>query len=438
MKFFIRTFGCQMNKLDSDLVNQKLSDSGFREAPTPFLADIVIVNTCAVRKKAEDRAFKYISEWKRRGKTMVALGCVAKLLGKELYEAGADLVFGPRSYRRIDKILIDYFKGDLTSTIFLEGEKAITFTDLSLKRKVRKNEFSAFITIQEGCDKVCTFCVVPKTRGREVSRPPRDLLMEAKTLEKEGILEITLLGQNVNSYFYENIDFADLLRLFDAQTGFKRIRFTTSHPADMNYKILNTIANSARITHWFHLPLQSGSTKVLKEMKRFYTKEEYIELANTIRGVMKDATISTDIMVGFPGETERDFEDTLDVVEKVAFDSAYTFIYSKRPGTQAALRKDQVPLEVAGPRLRTLIELVNKKIYERRTLMLGKTSEILISGTSRKDPNWSTGKTKGNITCVVPGKYPRGTFLKAKIVDIKGLTPVGKPIEAKMLAFSPA
>ncbi len=418
-----------MNELDSELVAQKLRESGFVETSSPSKAELIIVNTCAVRQKAEERAKKYIWDWKRKNKTIIAIGCVAQVFSDELRRMGADLVFGPRSYDNLPRVLSELKVGCVPKGVFSDGEMAITFSDISLKREVSKKRFSAFITIQEGCDKVCTFCIVPKTRGREISRPPDKILKEAKILEEQGVVEITLLGQNVDSYYHKGTDFADLLKLLDESTSFKRIRFTTSHPADINYKVVKVIANSKRITHWIHLPLQAGSTTILREMKRFYTKEEFVELAKMIRREIPDVTISTDIMVGYPGETDQDFQDTLDVVESVEFDNAYTFIYSKRPGTPAALRQDQVPREVAGKRLRVLIDVVNRKMMKRRKLMLGNTFELLIEGASRKDREWSKGKTKGNITCVVPGRFKPGTFLDVKIVDIRGLTPVGEPID---------
>jgi tRNA-2-methylthio-N6-dimethylallyladenosine synthase len=365
-------------------------------------------------------------DWKREGKVVVTLGCVAQLEGDKLLKVGSDLVIGPRNYDGIEEIFRQLLKRRTIKRVYRDGGNTLLCTDLPLRRKIGPDKFTAFLTIQEGCDKVCTFCVVPLTRGREFSRPPEDILSEAKLLEVQGILELTLLGQNVDSYFSKGKDFADLLELLDRNTGFYRIRFTTSHPADINFKVVKVIENSERITRWFHLPLQAGSTKVLREMKRGYTKEEYIELAMMIRRTLPDAVISTDLMVGFPGETNSDFEDTLDVVDKVRFEHAYTFIYSPRPGTVAAKRRDQVSLEVAGRRLRVLIERVNSIIEERRSRLINKYSEILIEGPSKKDPGWSSGKNEGNITCVVPGNYPPGTILRVKIVELRGLTPVGK------------
>jgi tRNA-2-methylthio-N6-dimethylallyladenosine synthase len=418
MKFYIKTFGCQMNVYDSALVEQKLLDRGMVEADTPDDADIVIVNTCSVRKKAEIKAFDFIRTMKNRNKRVIVMGCTAQLLREKLLEEGADAVIGPRSYPDIEEIV------SLKNRISVEDKGYLEWSDLPIRRRIKPGQVSAFINIMQGCDRVCSFCVVPKTRGREVSRPHDDILREAKYLEKKGILEITLLGQNVDAYFDGKLDFSELLKFLDEKTGFYRIRFTTSHPTDMTFKVIETVKNSRRITDWFHLPLQAGSTKILGDMRRGYTKEEYIELIQNIRKYLPEAVITTDIMVGYPGETEEDFEETLEVVRRVSFDHAYTFIFSPRPGTRAARSKDQVDPETKGKRLRRLIDVVNEEALKRRFLMMGKSYDILIEGPSRKDPNFSAGRTRGNIKCIVEGNYAPGTILKGKVVDIKGLTPV--------------
>jgi len=255
------------------------------------------------------------------------------------------------------------------------------------------------------------------------------VLSEIKNLESRGIIEVTLLGQNVNSYFYDGTDFAELLKMIDKNTSLYRLRFTTSHPRDMSFKTIKVIMGSRKITHWFHLPLQAGSTKVLRLMRRGYTKEEYLDLVRTIRKLDPEASITTDIMVGFPGEDEEDFLETLDVVEKAGFDHAYTFVFTKRPHTAAFYMKETLPPREKGRRLRKLIESVNKTVWQRRQRMLGRTYELLIEGPSRKDKNFSKGKTDGNITVVVTKKLEPGTRVLAKIRDIKGLTPIADVVE---------
>ena len=335
-----------MNVYDSSLVGHELLDLGMEEVNTPDEADIVLVNTCSVRRKAEVKAFDFIRTMKNRGKKVVVIGCTAQLLKGKLVEKGADAILGPRSYLKLREIIRDLRKNILTEEIgYLE------WTDLPLKREIKPNQVSAFINIMQGCDRVCSFCVVPKTRGREVSRLHIYILREAKYLEQKGILEITLLGQNVDAYFDGKYDFSELLQLLDRETSFYRIRFTTSHPTDMTFKVIETVRNSRRITDWFHLPFQAGSNRILKDMRRGYTKEEYIELAVNIRRYLPDAVITTDIMVGYPGETDEEFEETIDVVKKVSFDHAFTFIFSPRPGTRAQRNREQIDLETKKKRL---------------------------------------------------------------------------------------
>ncbi|RKY94831.1 MAG: tRNA (N6-isopentenyl adenosine(37)-C2)-methylthiotransferase MiaB, partial [Candidatus Hydrothermota bacterium] len=338
MKFFVRTFGCQMNVYDSELISELLLKEGLKESPSPEEADVILVNTCTVRQKAEERGHEYARFWKRRGKKVVILGCLAQQDKEKLLDV-ADLVIGTRSYTLLPGTIKELLKKG-EKAVLTEDRGLIDLTEVSLKRSPRLSSFSEFVTIMRGCDNFCSYCIVPYVRGREMSRPPEMILSEIKNLESRGIIEVTLLGQNVNSYFYGGTDFAELLEMIDKNTSLYRLRFTTSHPRDMSYKTIKTIMNSKRITHWFHLPLQAGSTKVLRLMRRGYTKEEYLDLVRTIRGLDPDASVTTDIMVGFPGEEEEDFLETLDVVEKAGFDHAYTFIFTKRPRTAAFYMKE--------------------------------------------------------------------------------------------------
>ena len=410
-----------MNVYDSELLRNMLEEEGFITVNSPEDADVVIVNTCAVREKPEERGIRYAKEAKRRGKKVILMGCVAQKRKEELLDV-ADAVVGTREFHRVVDILKDWKFG-------------VLYTDFGSLTSYfhwrRKNiSFSEFVTIQVGCDNFCSYCIVPYTRGREGSRPVDDILSELTYLESRGVKEVTLLGQNVNSYFYGGIDFAELLEVIDKKVEIPRIYFTTSHPRDISLKVIHTVKNSKRIMSWFHLPLQAGSTKVLMDMGRGYTKEEYIEIAGKIREIIPEATITTDIMVGFPTESEADFEETLDVVRKVKFDHAYMFIYSPRyPSKSAVVYRNDIPEEVKGRRLRRLIEEVNIYIKERRELMLGKEYEILIEGPSKKSRDYSRGKTQGNLTCIVPGIFDPGTFLKVKIKEIIGLTPLGEPLQ---------
>lgn len=419
--FYIKTFGCQMNELDSELIRQKLISEGFIEVQDEKKAELILINTCSVRKKAEEKAIHFSRQMKNNNKTVVMLGCLAQHKGEELLKVSkADLVIGTRSYEKLIDILLDFER---------KSTKRAICEDLGIfqlkNRKVREGEFSSFVNIQHGCDNFCTFCVVPYTRGREFSRNAMDILNEIKQLEEQGIVEITLLGQNVDSYFDGKYDFSDLLKLIEDNTNYiKRIKFTSPNPRDMTMKVIKTIAQSEKIVRWIHLPLQAGSNRILRKMNRGYTKEEYIYQALTIRDIIKDVSITTDIIVGFPGESEEDFKETLDVVRNVKYDGAYMFKYSPREGTPASLFKEQVDNETKGRRLRELIDEVNKYIVERRKLMLNREFEVLIEGPSKKDFGYSVGKTFNNISVIVKGLYKPGTFIKGIVREIKGHTPI--------------
>ncbi len=425
-RFYIRTFGCQMNEYDSRLVKKLLLDRGFQEAGRPEEADVVLVNTCTVRERADRKALEFIHTQKKQGKRVLAMGCMAQWMGEKLREHGADWVVGTGSLALIPDLL----EGRQKEFRRVYCENLGHFPE---RQALEPGEPFAFLTIMRGCDHFCTFCIVPRVRGREVSRRHEEILQEARYLESLGVVELTLLGQNVNTYFDGDLDFAELLALLDRETRFLRIRFTSPHPRDITAKVLMTIRDGQRLTPWIHLPLQAGSTRILRRMNRGYTQEEFVAKARMIREVLgEDASITTDIMVGFPGETDEDFEKTLEVVRAVQFDGAYMFIYSPRPGTPAARFPDQVPERVKGLRLRTLIEVVNQGIAARRQRLLGRQVDLLIEKPARKSPGYSTGKTRENISCVVPGQYPRGTLVRGTVREIRGLTPVVEPHEVWM------
>ncbi len=416
-RFYLKTFGCQMNEYDSARIQARLVGMGLEPASSPDQAEVVLINTCTVREKAAEKALHLVHHAAKRGKRVVVMGCLAQQMKDKLLAHGAHAVVGPRSYAILPQLLLE----DDFSGVYCED---MVEHDRNRELHLEPGQVSAYLTIMVGCDHFCTFCIVPYTRGREVSRPVPEVVEDALTLERRGVVELTLLGQNVNAYVDGPHDFADLLSILDRRTRFLWIKFTSPHPADITVKVLDVIANSRRIATWIHLPLQAGSTRILQDMRRGYTKEEYLELARTIRRLVPEATITTDVMVGYPGETEKDFEDTLDVVRQVGFDGAYMFIYSPRPGTPAAKRKDQIPEEEKGRRLRALIEEVNRGIFQRRRKLLETPVEVLVEGPSKKDPSFVAGKTRNHTTVIAPGSFPPGTLLRGRVVAIRGLTPV--------------
>ncbi len=423
-KFHIKTYGCQMNVYDSRLIHQLLVERGLEPVDDELRADVVILNTCAVRRKAEVKAIDHARYLKNRGKFVAVIGCVAREHGESLLKSGAaDAVLAHRAYNKLPDVIL---KSMNVVDVSLDGE-LIEFTSLPLKR--RRTGFSEFVTIMEGCDNFCSYCIVPYTRGREISRPAEHILEEIKNLEKQGVIEVTLLGQNVNSYFDDRHDFAELLDMVASGSSLYRIRFTTLNPRDVSIKMLKVIEKHLpRLTDWLHLPLQAGSTKVLRDMRRGYTGDEFIEMVRNVRKFLPEAVITTDIMVGFPTETEEDFLETLRVVREVEFDHAFTFIYSPRPKTRAA-RWDDLPYEVKSARLRKLIEEVDRIARKKREAMLDREYEILVERPSEKDPSVSMGRTRGFIAVVLDRWVPPGEIVRAKITEIRGLTPIGKVIE---------
>ncbi len=411
-----------MNELDSEIIRGILEENGFVYSEDPEKAEIVLINTCTVREKAARKAKHLLRFYKKRGKFVGVLGCLAQQEGEKLLNYGADIVVGTRGYNELPKLL-----GSM-------DKKAVVCQDLGLHYTTKRKapSYSEYVSIQYGCDNFCTFCVVPYTRGREISRQAEEILQEVKTLDEQGVVEITLLGQNVNSYFDGKYDFADLLRMIeDSVKNVKRIRFTSPNPRDFSYKVLKVVAESEKITDWIHLPLQSGSDRILRKMNRGYNKAEYLEQAYLIRELMPFGTITTDIIVGFPGESEEDFEETLDVVKKVKFDGAFMFIYSPRPNTPAAFYKDQLNEDVKVERQRRLIDEVNKWAMERRKMFLGREEEVLIDGISRKNLRESSGKIRNGLTVVLEGLYKPGDIVRVKIREISGLTLRAEPVKCE-------
>jgi tRNA-2-methylthio-N6-dimethylallyladenosine synthase len=413
-----------MNKNDSDLIRDMLIKEGLSEVNNPSLADIIFVNTCSVRNHAEQRALGFIStlkKWRRnKGILLGIIGCMAKRIASEIVRRFpyVDLILGPDSYRKIPQYL---------RIITEEGTKII---DVEVGHELyegfarRSDKISDFVSITRGCDNYCSYCIVPFVRGRMRSRPIADILREMSCLVESGVKDITLLGQNVNEYSYNGINFPELLRIVAQKTGVFRLRFLTSHPKDFSEEIINVIKENKNICEWFHLPLQSGNNRILKLMNRKYTKEDYLGIIEKIRKNIPEATITTDIIVGFPTESEEEFYETIELVKKIEFDDAYMYRYSVRPRTKAS-EYPSLPEEVIKQRLKILIEVQNQIIIEKTKNMIGKTYEVLFE---EKTHNGTRGKTRGNKDVIVEQNIEPGSVYNVLITEIKGRTPIGRII----------
>jgi len=414
-----------MNKSDSLIMGQLLTDSGFLPARSPDKADIFVVNTCTVRAHAEDRALAYISGlrgWKQKGERVLAVvGCLAQDRADDISRKMrfVDLILGPDSYRKIGEYVMHIIEANTRIIDTKLGNETYHGIYPSLSR------VSGFVSIMRGCNNYCSYCIVPYVRGRARSRPSDDIRNEIVHLAKHGIKDITLLGQNVNEYKHGNIAFADLLERLSDVNGLHRLRFLTSHPKDFNKKTVQVIKNHPNICEWFHLPLQSGNNRVLKLMNRQYTKEEYYGLIDYIRREIPSASITTDIIVGFPSESEDEFKETMALVRQIRFDDAYTYRYSTRPGTKAS---QLPPLDenTIKRRLSNLIEIQNMITKEKTERMKDRKYEILIEGPARGCA--SRGKTRGNKDVVVEKRIEPGTIINVLITRVNGHTPIGEVI----------
>lgn len=405
---FIETYGCQMNEADSELMFGLLRHRGYRVAETADEADVVLLNTCAVRERAEERVFGRLGWLKslkeRRPEVVLGVaGCMAERLRERLVERAphVDLVVGPDAYRRLPE-LID--AGDVSedAQIDVRLDRRETYHDVEIDRVPG---ISGWITVQRGCDKFCTFCVVPFVRGRERSLAPEEVVEQARSMAGEGFREVTLLGQTVSSYYERGIDFADLLKMVHRVEGLHRIRYTSPYPNDFSDRLLDTLAALPRVARHIHLPVQSGSTRVLRDMKRGYTAEGYLELIERVREKLPGHALSTDIIVGYPGETEEDFEATLDLVRAVGYDFAFMFHYSERDGTYAARKRpDDIPIEVKKDRLKRLIEEQEAISKARNAAMIGREVEVLVQGPTRRDPGQVIGRTSCFRTTILPAE----------------------------------
>ena len=417
-KLYIETYGCQMNVADTEVVFSILGKEGYFRTEEMAEADVILANTCSVRDNAEQRIWGRIEQFNfqrktRPGVVVGILGCMAERLKDALLESGkVDIVAGPDAYRSLPRLLAAATQGHPQIDVLLSREE--TYGDIAPVR-VDKNGVSAFISIMRGCNNVCSYCVVPYTRGAERSRDAHSIVREACECVQRGYKEITLLGQNVDSYRWEGLDFAGLLALVAESVPALRIRFSTSNPQDISDAVLETMASHANICRHIHLPVQSGSDRMLEKMRRRYTREGYLERVAKIRALMPDCAITTDVIAGFCSETEGDHRDTLSLFEEVGFDAAFMFQYSERPGTLAARKyPDDVPPAVKTRRLEEIIALQNRLSLESNRRDIGKTFTVLVEGPSKRNPAELCGRTGQNKMCV----WPDDVHAAGDLVDV--------------------
>jgi len=419
-RFHVTTFGCQMNEHDSERMKGMLESLGYAEAPARDQADLILFNTCSIREKADSRFVAHLGEAKRvkseRPEVIVGVGgCWAQSIKEEVFARFpfVDVAFGPGQVHKLAEFLVS---DSLTAQGYFEFEG---FTGHLPAKRARAHH--AWVQISVGCNCVCSYCIVPFTRGREVSRPAGELVAEVEGLAADGVREVTLLGQNVNSFGRDlpreqRATFAELLARIDAIDGIDRIRYTSPHPKDMREDVIRAHAELGALCEHIHLPLQSGSNTVLKRMRRTYTRERYLDRVAMIREHVPDCALTTDVIVGFPGETDEDFEQTVELADAVGYDGAFTFIYSPRRGTEAAELPDQVPHEVKVERLQRLVAVVQRRAHERATRFIGRTLEVLVEGPSRTDPSRLRGRSRHN-----------------KVVNFTGLGAAGELVEVEIL-----
>lgn len=432
--FYIETYGCQMNVADSEVVASILSDAGYQPAPGIKEADLILVNTCSIRENAEQRVWGRLdlfrSEKKKRPQVIVGvLGCMAERLKEKLLESDkmVDMVVGPDAYRDLPMLVETAATGHSAVNVLLSREE--TYADISPVR-LESNGVSAFISIMRGCNNMCSYCVVPYVRGAERSRDPETIVREAREVFKKGYREVTLLGQNVNSYSWkgtETVGFAGLLQMVASIDPAVRVRYSTSHPRDMSDDVMKVMAKHENICKHIHLPVQSGSSSVLKRMNRKYTREWYLDRISAINSILPGCAISTDIIAGFCGETEEEHHETLSLMLEVGFDFAYMFKYSERPGTGASRHlKDDVPEEVKTRRLNEIITLQNELSTLSKKADIGKTYEVLVEGAAKKPAGAMMGRTSGNKVVVFqasdvqPGDYINVTITRSTSATLIG------------------
>ena len=422
-RVFIETYGCQMNEADTELMFGLLRHQGWSVAVSADEADVVLLNTCAVRERAEERVFGRLGWLKslkaRRPDVLLGVtGCMAERMRGDIVRRApyVDLVIGPDAYRRLpDLVAQAQAEGDHEPFIDVRLDRQETYDDAQLDRVVG---VSGWITVQRGCDKFCSFCIVPFVRGRERSLPPAEVVRQAREMAEQGFREVTLLGQTVSSYYERGHDFADLLRAVHEVEGLHRIRYTSPYPNDFSDRLLETLGALPRVGRHIHLPVQSGSTRVLRDMRRGYTIESYEALIARVRALLPDFALTTDIIVGYPSETEAEFEATLDLMRRVRFDAAFMFRYSEREGTLASrTRPDDVPDAVKRERLQRLIGVQEQISKERYATLVGHEVEVLIHAPGKRDPEQMLGRTSCFRNTILPrGPYAAGDLVRARVI----------------------
>ena len=431
-RIYIETYGCQMNVADAELMLGVLAREGYVRTTDPGEADVTLVNTCAVRDHAEQKVLSRLGElkgYKRPGAVLGVVGCMAQRLGARLLERvpQVDLVIGPDGYRGLPE-LIARARGE-------GGERAADVQFRGWEHyedvpSVREAGASAFVTVQRGCDYRCTFCIVPMTRGPERSRKLSDVVREVQDLAAGGTTEVTLLGQTVNSYHDGTHDFADLLRAVGRVAGIRRVRFTSPYPTDFSDRVVAALAETPAVCEHVHLPVQSGSSRVLKRMLRRYDRARYLAVVAALRRAVPGIALTTDIIVGFPGETEEDFQETLSLVEEVGFDDAYTFKYSPREGTPATRLKDAVADDIAGERLQRLVALVRRLARQKNVALIGTSHEVLVEGRAKRG-DLLQGRTRTNKVALLAGPDRWiGTYQWVRLTGTTGSTFSARLVEA--------
>jgi len=439
-RYHLTTFGCQMNAHDSERIKGMLEELGLGEAVSQDQADVLVFNTCTIREKPDQRLAAHLAQARalkeRDPERVVAVGgCYAEAQRDRIFDLYpfVDVAFGPGSIPHLGEWLGAGGEG-VERGRFGTGEERSFAAELPDRRARR---FQGWVQISMGCNSVCSYCIVPSVRGREVSRRPGELLAEVTRLAREGVREVTLLGQNVNSWGRDLLpdvrtDFGELLRAIDGVEGIDRIRFTSPHPKDFREPVIAAMAECDAVCEHAHLPLQSGSSRVLKAMRRTYSRERFVALADRLRAAIPDLALTTDIIVGFPSETEDDFRETLEVVTEVGFNGAFTFVYSPRAGTEAAAMPDQVPDEVKHQRIERLVEAVQHAAAERNHARIGLTEEVLVEGPSRTDPTILRGRSRRNTTVNFRGSAAPGDLVDVRIESASSTTLGG--VQAALVA----
>jgi tRNA-2-methylthio-N6-dimethylallyladenosine synthase len=428
-RYHVTTFGCQMNAHDSERIKGMLEELGLGEAADPDDADVVVFNTCTIREKPDQKLAAYMGAAAARkrehpDRVIAVGGCYAEAQRERIFELypAVDVAFGPGSIAHLGEWLGAGGMGIARGRFGLDERRFAAELPVHNERV-----FQAWVQVSMGCNSKCSYCIVPAVRGREQSRRPGEILAEVQRLADGGVKELTLLGQNVNSWGRDLLpdvktEFGELLRACDAVDGIERIRFTSPHPKDFREPVIAAMAECAAVCEQVHLPLQSGSTRILKAMRRTYSRERYLALVERMRDAIPDLAFGTDIIVGFPGETEADFRETLEVVEEVGYDSAFTFVYSPRNGTEAAVMENQVPHEVKTERMERLVELTQRMARERNAARVGRIEEVLVEGPSRTDPSVLRGRTRRNTTVNFSGTAAPGELVQVAVESATSTT----------------